>query len=279
MSRHTTFRIGGNADALVTVNTLEQLKTVMRCAKSADVPVFCLGRGSNLLVSDNGIAGITLSLGGMTAISRNGDYVTCEAGASLSSLCLFARDESLAGMEFAYGIPGSVGGALFMNAGAYGGEMSQVVSSARCIDANGEEHTLSAEEMRLGYRTSIFRENGWIVVSVTVKLAQDEHSKISERMEELLGRRKDKQPLEYPSAGSVFKRPQGHFAGALIEQANLKGASVGGASVSEKHAGFIINHGGATAQDVKDLIAQIQKTVLNESGVLLEPEVLSVGRE
>ncbi len=278
MGRHTTFRIGGNADVFVSVSSPEQLKTVLSAAKENRVPTFCLGRGSNLLVSDDGIEGAVISLGEMCEIHRNGNRITCEAGTPLSALCLFARDESLSGLEFAYGIPGSVGGALFMNAGAYGGEMAQVVTAAIAIDPDEEEHILMADQMAFGYRTSIFRENGWIITYVTVELAPGDKTKITEKMEDLMGRRKAKQPLEFPSAGSTFKRPTGFFAGALIEENGLKGAAVGDAQVSEKHAGFIINRGNATAEDVCGLIAHVQDVVQRANGVLLEPEVIFVGR-
>ena len=279
MAERTTFRIGGKADALVTVTSGDELAFVLKAAQKNNVPVFCIGRGSNLLVSDKGIEGAVVSLSGMKDISVHENKITCGAGASLSALCIAARDASLSGLEFAFGIPGSVGGALFMNAGAYGGEMSQVVVSAECVDENGEFRSVSADEMALGYRTSVFKNGKLFITSVTVELVPSERSEISAKMEELTAKRKEKQPLEYPSAGSTFKRPEGYFAGALIEKNGLKGFSCGGARVSEKHAGFVINGGKAKCADVLELIKKVQDIVYENDGVMLEPEVLFVGRK
>lgn len=279
MWKHTTFHIGGAADIFVEVNALEQLKKAIALTKEAGLPYFCIGRGSNLLVSDSGIEGVVISLREMKEISVEGDSIRCGAGASLAGLCTAARDAGLTGLEFAYGIPGSVGGAMVMNAGAYGGEMEQVVVSCEVLDADGNLKTVLKEEMELGYRTSVFQKEPWIIVSCTFCLTAGNQEEISQKMEELMNRRKDKQPLEFPSAGSTFRRPEGYFAGALIEKNGLKGCSVGGAQVSEKHAGFVINKGAATAKDVLDLIKKIQDTVLSNDGVLLHPEVIFVGRE
>ena len=279
MKLHTSFKIGGNADAFVTVSSEEELNFVFLAAKQNDVPLFCIGKGSNLLVSDEGIEGVVVSLAGINGVEINDEYVRCGAGASLASLCNAVRDAGLSGLEFAYGIPGSVGGAIFMNAGAYGGEMSQVAVSARCMDYDGNFVDIPLEEMCLSYRSSIFKQNGFIVTYLTLKLCYGDKECITERMNELIGRRCDKQPLEYPSAGSTFKRPTGYFAGALIEKNNLKGVSVGDAEVSVKHAGFVINKGNATAVDVLSLIEKIKQTVLEADGVELEPEVLFVGRK
>lgn len=279
MSRHTTFKIGGNADVLVKIKSLAQLKQVLICAKEFDIPYFILGKGSNLLVSDKGIEGIVISLAGLDDVTIDGDTVVCGAGASLRTICLAVQKQSLSGLEFAYGIPGTVGGALYMNAGAYGGEMSQVVTSATAIDSDGNEIVLSLADMQLGYRTSIFKNNGLIITSVKLKLKHGDKCEIKSAMDDFFARRRDKQPLEYPSAGSTFKRPEGYFAGALIEQSNLKGASVGGAEVSKKHAGFVINKGGATCEDVLSLIKKVQDTVKTADGVDLEPEVIFVGRK
>ncbi len=278
LDRHTTFKIGGAADVFVSVRSVDELGIVLKSAKIYAVPVFIIGKGSNLLVSDNGIEGAVVSLAGLDGIEVSGNSITCGAGANLSALCIRARDEGLSGLEFAFGIPGSVGGALYMNAGAYGGEMSQAVRNALCMDADGNLITLSLEEMELGYRTSAFKKRGLIILSATFELNADKGEEINGRMQELLSRRKDKQPLEYPSAGSTFKRPEGHFAGALIEKNGLKGAGVGAAQVSEKHAGFVINTGDATCADVLALIEKIQKTVFNADGVRLETEVIFVGR-
>ena len=278
MSLHTSFKIGGNADIFVCPETEEQLKLVLKAAKENTVPVFILGKGSNLLVSDEGIEGAVVSISCLDAIIADGNEITCGAGAHLSKLCTSALQNSLSGLEFAYGIPGSVGGALYMNAGAYGGEMAGVVKGAYCLNENGESVYISKEDMELGYRTSIFKTNGLIITSVVFALSNGDEAEIKAKMDELMERRKSKQPLEYPSAGSTFKRPEGNFAGTLIEQNGLKGLTVGGAQVSEKHAGFVINVGGATCKDVKELIASIRKTVLENSGVALETEVISVGR-
>ncbi|MBR5473006.1 MAG: UDP-N-acetylmuramate dehydrogenase [Clostridia bacterium] len=279
MSRRTTFKIGGNADVLVKIKSNEQLKQVLSLAKSFDIPYFVLGKGSNLLVSDNGIEGIVISLDGLDDIKINGNSILCGAGTSLRALCIAAQKASLSGLEFAYGIPGTVGGALYMNAGAYGGEMSQVVVSATAIDKDGNEVILSLPDMQLGYRISVFKNSGLIITGATFELKEGDANEIKAAMDDFFARRRDKQPLEYPSAGSTFKRPEGYFAGALIEQNNLKGVSVGGAEVSEKHAGFVINKGGATCRDVLSLIAKVQQVVKSADGVDLEPEVIFVGRK
>lgn len=279
MKCHTTFKIGGNADLFVCVKNKEQLKEVLKITREENIPLFVLGLGSNLLVSDKGIEGVVVSLQEMKAIEKEGNTVTAEAGAPLSKVCTFAQLNSLGGLEFAFLIPGSVGGALYMNAGAYGGEMKDVVLTAECINQNGELITLTNNEMELGYRTSTFKQNGCIIVSVTFALINKDAKQIMAEMEDYASRRRDKQPLEYPSAGSTFKRPTGYFAGALIEQNGLKGFSVGGAEVSQKHAGFVINKGGATATDVKELINQVAEKVYKNNGVNLEPEVIFVGRE
>lgn len=279
MSRHTTFKIGGNADLLVKVKSIAELKIILSLAKEFDTSCFVLGKGSNLLVSDKGIDGIVISLNGLDSVKIDGDRVICGAGASLRAVCIAVQKASLTGLEFAYGIPGTIGGALYMNAGAYGGEMSQVAVSATAMDCDGNEVELSLSDMQLGYRTSVFKNNALIVTSVTLKLKHGDAIKIKAAMDDFFGRRRDKQPLEYPSAGSTFKRPDGYFAGALIEQNNLKGVSVGGAQVSEKHAGFVINTGDATCEDVLCLIEKIKDTVKNTDGVELEPEVIFVGRK
>ena len=279
MSRHTTFKIGGNADVLVRLKSFEELKQVLTLAKELDLPYFILGKGSNLLVSDKGIEGIVISLDGLDDVQINGDTVVCGAGASLRAVCLAVQKASLSGLEFAYGIPGTIGGALYMNAGAYGGEMSQVTVEATAVDGDGNQVKLSLDDMQLGYRTSVFKNNGLIITGVTLKLKRGDNGEIKAAMDDFFARRRDKQPLEYPSAGSTFKRPVGYFAGALIEQNNLKGASVGGAQVSQKHAGFVINTGGATCDDVLSLIKKVQDVVKTADGVDLEPEVIFVGRK
>lgn len=278
MCCHTSFKIGGPADFFITVATVKQLKKVLLKLNELEMPYFILGKGSNLLVSDKGIEGVVISLSNMNEVCVEGDIISANAGASLASVCLAAEANSLTGLEFAYGIPASVGGALFMNAGAYGGEMADAVIKAEYVAKNGEIGEISAEEMKLGYRTSIFKKSDKIITRVYFKLKRGKQTEIRAAMEDFLGRRKAKQPLEYPSAGSTFKRPEGYFAGALIEQNNLKGVSVGGAMVSEKHAGFVINSGNATCEDVKKLIVHIKDTVYKADNVELEPEVIFVGR-
>lgn len=279
MCRHTTFKIGGNADVFVKVKSKDELKTVLNLIREYNTPYFILGKGSNLLVSDKGIEGVVISLDGIDDIKIDGEMVVCGAGASLRSLCLTLQKVSLSGLEFAYGIPGTVGGALYMNAGAYDGEMSQIVVSATAMDSKGNIVELSLADMKLGYRTSAFKNTGLIIISVTFKLKQGKADEIKAAMDDFFARRRDKQPLEHPSAGSTFKRPEGYFAGALIEKNNLKGVSIGGAQVSEKHAGFVINKGNATCDDVLSLIKKVQETVKNADGVDLQPEVIFVGRK
>ena len=279
MSLHTTFKIGGNADLFVCVKNKEELKEVLKITKEENIPLFVIGLGSNLLVSDNGISGVVVSLEEMKEIKKEDNAVTAQAGAALSKVCTFAQMNSLGGLEFAFGIPGSVGGALYMNAGAYGGEIKDVVLAAECINENGEIIMLTKDEMQLGYRTSVFKSKNYIIISATFGLESKDSQKIMAEMEDYASRRREKQPLEYPSAGSTFKRPTGYFAGALIEQNGLKGFSVGGAEVSQKHAGFVINKGEATAYDVKTLINEVAKKVYENNGVKLEPEVIFVGRE
>lgn len=275
MKNHTSFRIGGPAKLFIEPKNEEELSCVLKKCRESKIEYIVIGNGSNLLVSDSGISKAVIKLsGGFEKIELFGKTtVKAGAGASLASLCRFALENSLSGLEFAFGIPGSVGGAAFMNAGAYGGEMKDVVFSCSHIDREGNAGVLSKELLGFAYRKSAYGENGFVVTEVTFKLQKGEKSAIEEKMNDLLGRRKDKQPLSFPSAGSVFKRPEGYFAGALIEQSGLKGKTVGGAQVSEKHAGFIINIGSATCKDVKDLIECCQKTVYDNFGVKLETEI------
>ena len=278
MRAHTTFKIGGEADIFIIPASPAALIYAVKKCNELEIPYFILGNGSNLLVSDGGIEGAVISLSGINGISSDGEKITCGAGAMLSSVCLKALSLSLTGLEFAYGIPGTAGGALYMNAGAYGGQTADIIESAECLTAAGEIKTLKKEDMRLGYRSSVFKKSGLIIISLTFALKKGDKAEIKAEMDNLLNRRKQKQPLEYPSAGSTFKRPEGYFAGALIEKNGLKGLTVGGAQVSEKHAGFVINRGGATAADVKALIGKIQKKVFENDGVMLEPEVIFTGR-
>ena len=279
MKNHTSFKIGGECDYFVMPENLQQLKAVVVKAKELGIPIFVLGKGSNILVLDGGIKGIVISMAGINDIDVNGDEITAGAGVSVANLCVFALQNCLSGIEFAYGIPGSVGGGLYMNAGAYGGQFSDRVIRAEYITSDGELVAVEAKDMALGYRTSIFKQNGGIILSATFKLNKGESDKIKAAMDDYMDRRKSKQPLEFPSAGSTFKLTEGYFAGALIEQNNLKGVSVGGAMVSEKHAGFVINYDNATAKDVKGLMAKIQKIVKENNGVDLEPEIIFVGKE
>ena len=280
MRGHTTFKIGGPADLFMEISSPEDLcRAVKKCAVW-EIPCRVIGKGSNLLVSDEGIEGaVFLLTGALTEVLDAGDgKLTCGAGASLARLCSFAQAQGLAGLEFAWGIPGSAGGAAFMNAGAYDGEMRDVLVACTHVTPDGQMGALYGAELELGYRRSAYTDNGCVITSVTVQLTTDSPLEIRARMDDFMNRRKDKQPLEYPSAGSVFKRPAGHFAGALIEKSGLKGHTIGGAQVSELHAGFIINTGNATCRDVEALIAHIQEKVREDSGVLLECEVKMIGK-
>lgn len=279
MSCHTSFKIGGAADIFISVRSAAELSALLKRCGELNVPRFIIGKGTNLLVSDLGIEGAVISLAGLNGISVAGEEITCGAGAALSDVCRAALKASLTGLEFAYGIPGSIGGAVYMNAGAYGGEMSNVVLSAEGITADGRLVKVNAEDMSFGYRKSVFKQNGMTVISTVLRLKKGDSKEIEEKMQDYISRRKSKQPLEYPSAGSFFKRPEGYFAGALIEKNGLKGAAVGGAQVSCKHAGFIINRGGATAADVTELSLKVSDTVKARDGVKLEREVIFVGRE
>lgn len=275
MSKYTTFRIGGNAAVMLTPTADEQLASIIKKCKEENIKPFIIGNGSNMLISDNGLDTVVINMCRPEPKIElvNGDTVVCDAGATMSKVCNFALENGLTGLEFAFGIPGSAGGAAYMNAGAYGGEMKDVLVECRHIDRDGNFGSLNGEELGLAYRTSAYEHNGFIITTLVMKLSKGNKNEIRAKMQELLQRRKDKQPLEYPSAGSTFKRPEGYFAGALIEECGLKGYSVGGAQVSEKHAGFVINKGSATAKDVLSLIKYIQDKVFSEKGVMLEPEV------
>lgn len=278
LCRHTTFKIGGPADRFITVESEEQLSRILRELARLELPYFVLGRGSNLLVGDKGYPGVALKLENFFAsagVMEDGESVSAGAGISLAGLCVFARDEGLTGLEFAWGIPGSVGGAVYMNAGAYGGEMKDVVTRVWYMDREGR--LSSGEELGFGYRHSAFMEGGRIITRAELKLSRGDKEEIAARMNELMARRKDKQPYDMLSAGSTFKRPKTGYAAALIEQCGLKGRRVGGAQVSEKHAGFIVNTGGATCKDVLRLMDIVRETVLRETGTELEPEVRLIG--
>ena len=280
MSEHTSFSIGGPADLFLEPANEETLSQLVIACKKWEIPYFILGNGSNLLVSDLGIEGAVIHIGGGfsdTALIGSTE-IECGAGAKLSRLCSLALANSLSGLEFAWGIPGSAGGAAYMNAGAYGGEMKDVLISCRHIDENGVVGEKSGEELALGYRSSAYTGTNDIIISLRLRLTPGNPEDIRATMDDLLGRRKDKQPLDSPSAGSVFKRPAGNFAGTLIEQCGLKGFSIGGAQVSTKHAGFIINTGGATCHDVKSLIEHIKNEVFLRTSIKLETEIKAVGR-
>lgn len=279
MSKYTSFRTGGNADLLIIPESVGSLTEIIRECKNRNVRPFVMGNGSNLLVTDKGYRGVIIKISSKLSDIRLTDENTieCEAGVSMQSLCNFALENSLSGLEFAFGIPGNVGGAVYMNAGAYGGEMKDVLYSVTHIDTDGNTGTLSKDELLLGYRKSAYTDNGFTIVKAVLKLKKGNKEDIKKLMFENLQKRKDKQPLEFPSAGSTFKRPEGYFAGALIEDCKLKGYSVGGAQVSEKHAGFVINRGDATSTDILNLIGHIKKTVFEKHGVELSPEVKIIG--
>lgn len=278
MARHTTFRIGGPADYFIELGSQEEIRQALLLCQEEEIPWFVLGRGSNLLVGDKGFRGAILSIyRHFQSIETEKETVRADAGALLTTLTGRLLEESLTGMEFASGIPGTVGGAVMMNAGAYGGEMKDIVKEVTVLTGEGKILTLSCEEMNFGYRTSVVKEKGYIVLSVVLTLKKGRQEEIRQRMQELKAKRVEKQPLEYPSAGSTFKRPEGHFAGKLIMDAGLAGASVGGAAVSEKHCGFVINEKNATAADVRELMRRVQETVGEKFGVWLEPEVCFLG--
>lgn len=280
MSGHTSFRVGGPADYFVQPASREEIRGAIMAAKEEKVPFFVIGNGSNLLVSDRGWRGMILQVGkNYQEITVDDNIITARSGATLARVAKEALDHSLTGMEFAAGIPGSVGGAVAMNAGAYDGEIRNILLDAEVMTSEGEFITIPAADLDLSYRHSCVFEKDYLVLSARFLLAPGDPGQIRSRMDELARARKEKQPLEYPSAGSTFKRPKGYFAGKLIQDAGLKGYTVGGAQVSEKHSGFVINRGGATAEEIAFLIAQVQKKVEQQFGVRMEPEVRFVGFE
>ena len=274
MTRRTTFGIGGPALLLRPCSRAELQAAMTLCREAGEEP-FILGRGSNLLVSDSGISRPVIQLDGdFTAITHEGNTLRCGAGASLIAVCRAAAENSLSGIEWGYGIPGSLGGGVYMNAGAYGGELRDVLTEVTFLDEAGEYRTLPAAELSLSYRHSIFEDRpGTVIVGAVLTLTPGDPAAIRAAMEDYMSRRREKQPLEYGSAGSTFKRPMGNYASALVDQCGLKGLSVGGAEVSRKHAGFIINRGGATAADVRELIAEVQRIVREKTGYTLECEI------
>ena len=278
MKNHTTFRIGGPADYYLCPHSTEELQKVVQICREEHLPFFVQGNGSNLMVSDRGYRGVVIQLWkNFSDISIKGERIHVKAGALLSKTAKEAMEAGLGGMEEVSGIPGTIGGAVMMNAGAYGGEMKDIVESVTVLTQEGELLTLSLEEMKMGYRTSIVKEKGYIVASAVLKLRRGDRKAIQEKMDDYKERRVSKQPLDMPSAGSTFKRPEGYFAGKLIMDAGLRGFSIGGAQVSEKHCGFVVNKGNATAKDVLDLIHEVQRQVKEKFGVELEPEVRFLG--
>lgn len=278
MSGHTTFRIGGPADYFVMPSSAEEIRGITALCMEREIPYYIIGNGSNLLVGDKGYRGVIIQVfKNMRDIEVRGEIVSAQAGALLSKVAAAAYEAELAGFEFASGIPGTLGGAVRMNAGAYGGEMKQVLKSATVLTAGGEVVTLSVDEMEMGYRTSIVSKMDYVVLAAELVLRKGDQEKIRAKMDELKEKRVSKQPLEFGSAGSTFKRPEGYFAGRLIEEAGLRGFRVGNAQVSEKHCGFVINRGGATAREVAELMETIVRRVEENSGVRLEPEVKRIG--
>ncbi|MCJ8045315.1 UDP-N-acetylmuramate dehydrogenase [Blautia sp. NSJ-166] len=278
MSQHTTFKIGGPADYFLMPDKGEDVGRVIKICKEKEIPYFILGNGSNLLVGDGGYRGAVIQIyRNMSSVTVEGNEITAQAGALLSAVAAAAKNASLTGFEFAGGIPGTIGGAVVMNAGAYGGEMKDVLTEVTVMNAEGDIFTLPTEELELGYRTSIIKTAGYIVLEAKIRLKEGNPEVIRETMKDLTIRRTTKQPLEYPSAGSTFKRPEGYFAGKLIMDSGLAGYQVGGAQVSEKHCGFVINAGDATARDVRTLMDNVRDIVYKKYGVTLEPEVKFLG--
>lgn len=278
MKNHTTFKIGGPADCLVLPSTVEEVVNVFGLIKKYGMPFTVLGNGSNVLVLDNGIRGVVVKFDErMSYMKSEGNKIIVGSGSLLKDVCVFAASLSLSGMEFAIGIPGSIGGAIFMNAGAYDGEISNIVTKVTAVSLDGQITHYNKSELDFGYRHSIFQKNHDVICEVELSLIHGEKTVIERKMSDLTMRRESKQPLEMPSAGSTFKRPEGYFAGTLIEQTGLKGFSVGGAQISKKHAGFVVNAGEATAQDVLNLIQEVQKMVYEKHGVKLHPEVRTIG--
>ena len=279
MYKHTTFRVGGPVTLMALPRSVDELAAVVGLARRAGIKPFFLGRGSNLLVADRGAEAFLIKLSGgldrLELLGENSLYVG--AGVTLAQAASFALENALTGLEFAHGIPGTLGGGVFMNAGAYDGELSQVIDWADCLDETGSLFRLEGKDLELGYRTSVFVRKPWAVTGAKLTLTPGDPAAIRARMDDLARRRRSKQPLDLPSAGSTFKRPPGHFAGALIQEAGLKGTRIGGAMVSEKHAGFVVNTGGATCDDILSLIRLVRDTVLEKTGVLLEPEVRMLG--
>lgn len=278
MKKHTTFFVGGEAKLYICIKEISQLQQLMSYLTGNKIPYFIIGNGSNLLVSDNGYNGVIIEIGNaFSGVSVENNRIRAKAGTLLSKVSNYAMKESLSGIEFASGIPGTIGGAVVMNAGAYDGEMKQVVKEVTLLCPDGKIITLSNDEMKFGYRFSIIKENPYVVLEVVLELDKKEQNEIKKKMEDFSNRRREKQPLEYPSAGSTFKRPKGYYAGKLIMDSDLRGFKIGGAQVSEKHCGFIINKDKAAAKDIYLLVKEVQRRVKETSGVMLEPEIIFLG--
>lgn len=278
MSKHTTFRVGGEAACYIEVASYKELAKILDFFKKIEMSYFVMGNGSNLLVSDRGYEGVVLNIGSkMREVQVEGQRITAQAGVSLSSVAKIAYEHGLTGLEFASGIPGSLGGAVVMNAGAYDGEMKMIIESVNVMDREGEILTLTGESMEFGYRTSIVKNRPFVVLEAILKLQTGAQETIKGKMDDFAKRRRQKQPIEYPSGGSTFKRPEGYFAGKLIMDAGLRGYRIGNAQVSEKHCGFIINLGDAQASDILELIQEVQEKVKDQFGVSLEPELVMLG--
>ena len=278
MKKYTTLKVGGNADIMVFPETIQDIVKVLKYAKENNIPVTIIGNGSKLLVKDKGIRGIVIKFGSkFSNVEISDEYITVQAGMTLPRLAIIAKDNSLSGLEFASGIPGNVGGAVYMNAGAYGSEMANVIEQVTFIDENLNIQTISNQECEFGYRKSIFRNKNNVILSAKLKLTKGDKDEIIDNMKKNQDSRKEKQPLEYPNAGSTFKRPEGYFVGKIIDDLGLKGYSIGGAQISTKHSGFIVNTSGATAKDVLDLINYIKEKVLETYNIQLEEEIIVLG--
>ena len=278
MAKHTTFRVGGNADIYVSVKSVRELSSLIKLARETDTPFLVIGNGSNILVKDKGIRGLVIEIGsGMSDFELKGNKIYAQAGVLISKLASLALNHSLSGMEEISGIPGTLGGGIYMNAGAYGGELKNIIKTVTYIDEYGEEKTVTDDECGFGYIKSIFTNGGKYIVSAVLELEEGDKTEISEKMADYAKRRREKQPLSLPSAGSTFKRPEGYFAGALIQESGLKGYKSGGAMISDLHAGFVVNYDNATSQDILDVIKHTQETVLDKFGVMLETEVKIIG--
>jgi len=280
MKEYTSIRTGGKARFFVEPDTTEKVLEILGYLREKNIDFYVMGNGTNLIFPDSGYDGVVIRIGGkLSRICHEGNRITAQAGASLTAVSARALEAGLEGFEFASGIPGTIGGAVAMNAGAYDGEMSHVVAETLCVDEKGEIIRLKGEEHAFGYRKSRIQTDGLVVLDVTLQLRPGDRAEIKRRMDDFNGKRQEKQPLNMPSAGSVFKRPEGNFAGKLIQECGLKGYTIGGAQVSDKHCGFIVNLGNATSKDVLDLIRYVRKTVYEKTGIMLEPEVRIIGGE